>query len=63
MKPIWIIEKEAAAKVNRKPKYFRNLVKSGKLDIAWTTINGRSYHYNEKDIDRLLMQNSSLPSR
>lgn len=55
----WIDEKVAAEKVRRKPRTLRELVKSGKWQVAYSAINNRRFQYNEKDIDRLLLENST----
>jgi hypothetical protein len=55
----WIHEKQAAAKIGYRPRVLRMYVKSGKLNIAYTNLNGRSFQYNEKDIDKLLLDNST----
>ncbi len=55
----WIPEAEAAKKVQREPRTLRKLVKSGKWTIAYTALNGRSYHYSEKDINSLFKRNST----
>jgi predicted DNA-binding protein (UPF0251 family) len=56
----WIPESEAAKKINRKPRTLRELVKAGKLQVAYTTINGRTYQYSERDINRMLDSNASI---
>lgn len=50
----WIPEDEAAKKLDYKPRTLRKLVKSGTLDISYTTLRGRNYRYDERSIDRLL---------
>lgn len=55
----WISEKEAAEKLQRKERTIRTLVKSGKWPIAYSSLNGRRYHYDLKGIERLMMENST----
>lgn len=56
----WIAEEEAAAKIGYRPRVLRMYVKAGKLNIAYTNINGRSFQYLERDIDKVLLQNSTF---
>jgi hypothetical protein len=60
-KPIWLPEKEAAAKMGyRDLKYFRHLVKSGKYAISYTHINARNFYYDLKAIERLFHENAFI---
>lgn len=52
----WIPEKDAAKMVKREPRTLRKLVNSGKWLIETRTLNGRSYHYKESDINKLFNQ-------
>ena len=61
-RPIWISETEAAEMMGYKPETFRKYVKSGKLDIAFFTLNGRKIKYNKVDIDKVMIKNSTLIS-
>ena len=56
----WIPEKEAAALVQRKPYTLRRLVKKGAWPIAYTAPNQRGYQYCLRDIERFLLENSSV---
>jgi hypothetical protein len=58
-KPIWIHEKEAAAMIGYRPRVLRMYVKAGKLDIAYTNINGKFFQYNKLDIEKVLLDNST----
>jgi hypothetical protein len=59
-KPIWVPEDIAAAMMNYQPYTFRRLVKSGKLDIAYSAPTGRKYQYNKLDIEKVQLQSSNL---
>ena len=54
----WIKESEAAKMVNRKPRTLRKLVVAGTWNVTYTTLNGRSYCYDEKGIQELFMKNA-----
>lgn len=54
----WINENEAAEKLGYSPETLRRYCKSGKLSISYTHINGRSFKYSEKDIEKLLNENA-----
>ncbi len=56
----WIPESEAAKKIGRKPRTLRELAKSGRLQVAYTTINGRTYQYSERDLDKVLNSGASI---
>jgi predicted site-specific integrase-resolvase len=56
----WIPEKEAAEKLNRKPRTLRKLVKAGTLNISFTHVNGRSYCYDESGITKVLNNNATI---
>jgi hypothetical protein len=60
MRPEWITENAAAEKLRYHPRYFRAMVKERKLAIDYTTIRGRKYQYNLKDIETLLLINSTI---
>ena len=55
----WIPEAEAAKIINRSPRVLRTLAKSGELDIQFTSVKGRSYQYNEQDLQKALAKNAS----
>ena len=59
-KPRWINEKEAAEKLGYKPDTLRRYVKSGKLDISFTTVRGKKFQYDEKGIDKVLNTNAQI---
>jgi hypothetical protein len=56
----WIPESEAAKLVNRKPRTLRRLVKKGTWNVTYTTLNGRSYCYDEKGIREVFMSKAKL---
>lgn len=57
----WIKEMEAAEMLGyRSPRQFRRHVQKGKFFIAYTHVNGRKFQYNERDILKMLEQNSTL---
>jgi hypothetical protein len=60
--PIWIEEKEAAAKMGYKDtKYFRSLVKDGTFSISHRcNPKGRYYEYDVKDIERLKNETATI---
>lgn len=58
--PIWIPEQQAAKKLGYNARVFRRKVVDGKLNIAFTNINGRKWQYEEKDIDNVLLKNSTF---
>jgi len=58
----WIDEKTAAALVGTKPYTFRRNVKSGRLEITFTTINKRKYHYDKLEIEKLFENQSQKRS-
>ena len=55
----WIDEKTAAAMVKRCPRILRRKAKSRAWNINYTTLEGRTYHYSLKDIEKLFDQNST----
>lgn len=54
----WLSEKEVAEKLNRAPRTVRRKVKARVWEISYRTIEGRSYQYSEKDIERFLNSNT-----
>lgn len=60
LRPDWIKEIEAATMLEYKPVTLRKLVKAGTLDISYTTVRGRSYKYDKKDIEKLLLKSATL---
>lgn len=56
----WIKEEEAADRLGLQPRTLRLNVKSGRLDISYTNLNGRNYFYSEQSIENLLMKNAVL---
>lgn len=60
-KPVWISEKEASEMMNKHPRYFRSLVKSGELSISYRhDEHGRNWEYNEKDIEVIKNKNAFI---
>ncbi len=55
----WILEKEAAAKLNYRGDYMRRLCRSGELPINFTNTRGRKYQYSLEDIINYLNNNST----
>lgn len=60
LRPDWITEEAAALLLDYKPETLRKLVKAGTLDISYTTVRGRSYKYDKKDIEKLLLKSATL---
>lgn len=56
----WLKEEVAAEKIGYRPRVLRRHVKAGRLNIAYTNLNGRAFQYLERDIDRVLMANSTF---
>jgi predicted site-specific integrase-resolvase len=54
----WLKESDAAEKLGYSPETLRRYCKSGKLSISFTHINGRSFKYSAKDIDKVLNENA-----
>lgn len=62
-KPIWISEQQAAQRMNKHPRYFRSLVKSGALAISYRyDDNGRNWEYDLKAIERIKSRNETIIS-
>lgn len=59
-RPTWIFEDEAAKMLGYSKKYFRHQVRDGKLQVAFTNIKGRRFQYNQTDIEKVLLQNSTF---
>lgn len=59
-KVIWLNEAEAAKLMNYKPETLRKLAKSGKLDIPYTTVRNRKYHYDKLSIEKEMLAHSNL---
>jgi hypothetical protein len=59
----WIPEAEAAKKVGRKPRTLRNLVKKGLWDVAYSAPNGRTFFYDERGIEKVLLKFSSTHNK
>jgi predicted site-specific integrase-resolvase len=57
--PTWLHEKQAAEKIGYKPETLRKYVKKGRLNVAFTNLNGRRFQYCEEDLDKLLLENST----
>lgn len=49
----WLTEKEAADYVSRKPRTLRKKVKAGTWNIKIRTVNGRSFQYWAKDLEKV----------
>jgi hypothetical protein len=58
-RPEWLDENAAAKYLGFHPRVLREYVKKGKLNIAYTNINGRKFKYEKGDIDKLLLDNST----
>jgi len=56
----WLDEKTAAALIGKAPITLRRQAKVKKLPINWTNVNGRDFQYSKEDIDKMLMNNSSV---
>ena len=56
----WIDEATAAKKLNYQPRTLRRLVKSGTLDISFTSLRGRNYFYDEVSIEKALTKNARI---
>ena len=60
-KQIWISEQEAAERMNKHPRYFRSLVKSGTLPISYRhDDNGRNWEYDLKAIEKIKSRNETI---
>jgi hypothetical protein len=55
----WLPEDQAAKKIDRAPRTLRRYVKKGTWNVAYKTLNGRSFHYNERDLERLFTERKS----
>jgi predicted site-specific integrase-resolvase len=56
----WLPEKEAAEKLNYQPRTLRRLVKSGTLNISFTSLRGRNYFYDEVSIEKVLSKTARI---
>jgi DNA-binding transcriptional MerR regulator len=56
----WISENEAAKLMNYQPKTLRRYAREGRLQIAYTKVNYKTYEYNQYDIDIHKMNNSTI---
>lgn len=56
----WIKEEEAARRLGYKPRTLRIYAKAGIVDISYTAIRGRNYHYDEKGIEKILMKDARI---
>lgn len=61
-KVTWIPEAEAAKMANYTRDVFRRYCKSGKLAINFTSINNRNFQYCKEDIEKILLEHSSILS-
>jgi hypothetical protein len=60
----WISEQEAARMFGYKdPVWFRKLVKERKIEVDYTSVNGRKYKYSLEDLDRFLLSQSTIMKR
>lgn len=59
-RPTWISEEKAAERMGYSPETLRRYCKSGKLNISFTHVNGRSFRYDEKDIEKFLNKNATI---
>jgi hypothetical protein len=61
IKPTWISEKEASEKMNKHPRYFRSLVKTGTLPISYRHDDkGRNWEYDLKAIEKIKSRNETI---
>lgn len=56
----WIPEPDAAKMLQYHPERFRRKVKNRELDIAYTNFKGRKFQYCLADIERVLIENSTI---
>lgn len=56
----WISEQQASDILGYKPRTLRQYVKGAKLDISYTSINGRRYKYSKSDIQKALDRNAKM---
>lgn len=60
--PNWITEDEAAKMLNYRPRTLRQYAKDGSLKINYTTVRGKKYQYNKSDIEKVLLDASTIMS-
>ena len=56
----WISEADAAKLMGYQPRTLRKYCASGKLPINFTRVNYKTIEYNEYDIHKWKMDNSSI---
>lgn len=57
----WVSEKEAAAMINRHPRYLRAMVKEGRIDVSYRTgLNGRDFEYDANAIEAIKNRNAVI---
>ena len=56
----WIKEAEAAEMLNYRPRTLREYAKSGKLPINYTAPRGKKYQYSKSDIEKVLLEGSTV---
>lgn len=59
-KPVWIEEEKMAEQLGLTPKYLREKVRAGRLPVAYTRASGKKILYNQADLDKYLMEQSTL---
>lgn len=59
-KPDWMKEAEAASMLGYQPETLRKKVKAGKLNVAFTNLNNRNWQYDRKDLEKVLLENSTF---
>jgi len=56
----WISEAEAAQKMGYKPAVLRRYARTGKVKIAYTRVNYKTYEYCQNSIDQYKLERSTL---
>jgi predicted site-specific integrase-resolvase len=46
--------------LNYKPRTLREYSKKGILSINFMTLRGKKFHYSKSDIERLMLENSTI---
>jgi hypothetical protein len=56
----WLSEPEAARLMGYTPRSFRRAVKERKIEVDYTSVNGRKYKYCEKGLNEFLLSQSTI---
>jgi hypothetical protein len=56
----WVNEPEAARLMGYTPRSFRRAVKERKIEVDYTSVNGRKYKYCEKGLNEFLLSQSTV---